>query len=157
MTDKERINELKKFLGVSLNKIASESGLGSVQILYDITKGKHGISKDVALKIVARYPNINPMWLLTGEGEMQLPDKTQHDQPELSQDGDGNERQQAKAGRDVRQTINSSEAFEKALAAITAQGELVAKSQAQVDELLRQNKEQFNRFMDLLEKSMSKD
>lgn len=70
MTDKERINELKKITGLNFRRLASEIGIKTVQTLYDIKNGKHGISKDLAEKIHARYLNINLAWLLTGEGDM---------------------------------------------------------------------------------------
>lgn len=70
MTDKERINELKKFTGLNFSRLASEIGIKTVQTLYDIKNGRHGISKELAEKIQARYLDINIAWLLTGEGEM---------------------------------------------------------------------------------------
>lgn len=70
MTDSERINELVKYSGLSIKRLAEEIGLKTFQTLYDIKNGKHGISKDVANKIKGRYLNINLSWLLTGEGEM---------------------------------------------------------------------------------------
>ena len=70
MTDSERIIALKKYLGISFNKMASDIGLATVQTLYDIKNGRHGISKDVAAMIKAKYLNISATWLLTGEGDM---------------------------------------------------------------------------------------
>lgn len=72
MSDSERIIKLKNFLKISYNRIAEEIQLNTSQTLYDIKNGKHGISKEVADKISARYLNINKAWLLTGEGEMIL-------------------------------------------------------------------------------------
>ena len=74
MTDSERIIEVKKFTGLSFNGLAKELGLNTAQTLYDIKNGKHGISKEVAQKIQARYLNINYSWLITGEGEMLKPE-----------------------------------------------------------------------------------
>lgn len=70
MTDKERIIELKKYTGLSFRALAEEIGLKSVQTIYDIKNGKHGISKDVAERIHAKYLNLSMSWLLTGEGSM---------------------------------------------------------------------------------------
>lgn len=70
MTDSERIEELVKYSGLNIKRLAEEIGLKTVQTLYDIRNGKHGISKDVANKIKGKYLNINFNWLLTGEGEM---------------------------------------------------------------------------------------
>lgn len=70
MTDSERIKEIKKELNLSYNQIAKEIGLTTVQTLYDIKNEKHGISKDLANKIHAKYSNIDLVWLLTGKGQM---------------------------------------------------------------------------------------
>lgn len=70
MTDSERIKELKNYSGLSYKKLADRLKLKTPQTLYDIEKGKHGISKNLADKIQAEYLDINPVWLLTGEGEM---------------------------------------------------------------------------------------
>lgn len=72
MTDSERLIMISKYAGVSLNKLAKEIGITTPQTFYDIKAGKHGISKDLAEKIQARYLNISMAWLLTGEGEMLL-------------------------------------------------------------------------------------
>lgn len=70
MTDSERIEALVKHSGLNIKRLAEEIGLKTVQTLYDIKNGKHGISKDVANKIKGKYLNINTQWLLTGEGDM---------------------------------------------------------------------------------------
>lgn len=74
MTDSERLIMISKYAGMSLNKLAKEIGIATSQTFYDIKAGKHGISKDLAEKIQARYLNISMAWLLTGEGEMLLTD-----------------------------------------------------------------------------------
>ena len=73
MTDKERIEELSRHIGLNFKRLAEEIGLKTPQTLYDIKSGKHGISKDVAEKIQAKYLNISLSWLLTGDGEMLNP------------------------------------------------------------------------------------
>lgn len=70
MTDIEIITKVAEYTGLSFNKLAKEIGLTSPQTFYDIKAGKHGISKELAEKIHARYLNINEAWLLTGNGEM---------------------------------------------------------------------------------------
>ena len=76
MTDSERLTMISKYAGISLNKLAKEIGITTSQTFYDIKAGKHGISKDLAEKIQARYLNISMAWLLTGEGEMLVADTT---------------------------------------------------------------------------------
>lgn len=73
MTEKQRIEKIREYSGVSLRKLSEEIGLKSPQTLYDILKGKHGISKDLATKIHSRYLNIDYTWICTGEGEMMIP------------------------------------------------------------------------------------
>jgi transcriptional regulator with XRE-family HTH domain len=64
-----RIEILMRHLGMNARKLAMSVGV-SPQTIYDIQKGKHGISKDLAEKISAKYLNVSRLWLLTGEGEM---------------------------------------------------------------------------------------
>ena len=121
MTDSERIIEVKNFSRLSFNKLAKELGLKTVQTLYDIRDGKHGISKDVAEKIQAKYLNINITWLLTGEGEMLNPSVVQN-----NQNGDNIH------GHSV--TVNKTE--KDYLSIIKMQAEQLSKSQEQIDRLL---------------------
>lgn len=70
MDDSQRIKEIERYTGLSTRALALEIGLKTPQTLYDIHKGKHGISKDVARAITAKYLNINPDWLLLDVGDM---------------------------------------------------------------------------------------
>ena len=80
MTDFQRIEEIKKYLGLSYNKMATAMNFPSPQVFYDIKAGKCGISYDTAKKIQEYFKNssreINFNWLLTGEGEMLRVDAT---------------------------------------------------------------------------------
>ncbi len=67
--DNNRIEVLMRHLGLNARKLAMSVGV-SPQTIYDIQKGKHGISKDLAEKISAKYLNVSRLWLLTGDGEM---------------------------------------------------------------------------------------
>lgn len=74
MTDFQRIEEIKKYLGLSYNKMATAMNFPSPQVFYDIKAGKCGISYDTA-KIIQEYfknssRKINFNWLMTGEGPM---------------------------------------------------------------------------------------
>lgn len=88
MTDSERLIMISKYAGMSLNKLAKEIGITTSQTFYDIKAGKHGISKDLAEKIKARYLNISMAWLLTGEGEMLLTDDEVITPEPIEADGD---------------------------------------------------------------------
>lgn len=136
MTDSERIIELKKFTGLSFNKLAKEIGLKTVQTLYDIERGKHGISKDVAEKIQSKYLNISMSWLLTGEGEML------NRQNIISNSPVGDNSTQI-AGNSNH--VNNLSTLDKALDEISEMRKLLA-------EAIKNNKEQTERFLSIIEK-----
>ena len=66
----ERVEQLKKYLGLSYAEIAQELGKKNGQSFYDILSGRHGISQDLATSIVERWPEISREWLLFGDGEL---------------------------------------------------------------------------------------
>lgn len=66
----ERVEQLKKYLGLSYADIALELGKKTGQSFYDILSGRHGISQDLAVAIMGRWPEISREWLLFGEGDM---------------------------------------------------------------------------------------
>lgn len=74
MSDFDRIEEVAKIENLTLNALAKKLGLKTSQRFYDIKAGKHGISRELAETIQAKYLNINLSWLLTGEGEKFIPD-----------------------------------------------------------------------------------
>lgn len=55
---------------MSVNAFAMHIGLKRSENLYQIKKGNHGISKELARVITEKYPAISKSWLLTGEGSM---------------------------------------------------------------------------------------
>lgn len=65
----QRLEIVKKDLGLSFAKISIKLGLKTPQVFYDIKSEKCGISKDLAKKFQEIF-FINAAWLLTGEGEM---------------------------------------------------------------------------------------
>lgn len=62
------IGEVLEYLKLNPSQLAKSLGLKRAQNIYDIQKGKTGISKDVATRINETYPEINREYLLTGEG-----------------------------------------------------------------------------------------
>jgi hypothetical protein len=70
MNPNEILNKILAHYKISYNKLATELGLKRTQNLYDIRDGKTGISKKLANQITKWEPEINILWLLTGEGEM---------------------------------------------------------------------------------------
>lgn len=55
---------------MSTNYFARYIGLPRGENLYQIKRGNNGISRDVANRIVAKFPQIDKLWVLTGEGQM---------------------------------------------------------------------------------------
>ena len=55
---------------MTVNYFALYIGLPRGENLYQIKKGNNGISRNLANKIVAKFPEISLSWLLTGEGKM---------------------------------------------------------------------------------------
>lgn len=135
MNDRERIEALSRYTGLNLKRLAEEIGLKTHQTLYDIRKGKHGISKDLAEKIQAKYLNINIGWLLTGDGEMIKPAATQN-----NENGDNIN------GHSV--TINKTQGdYLEIIKSLTAQ---LAVSQQQVSV----SQEQMNRLITIIENKL---
>lgn len=61
----QRLNEYVERKGISKYRFYKESGLSN----GFLDKGEN-IGTDKCEKIIYAYPDINPLWLLTGEGEM---------------------------------------------------------------------------------------
>lgn len=61
-----------RWANMSANYFAHHIGLSRGENLYQIKRGNNGISLNLAERIVTHFPQINRLWLLTGEGEMLL-------------------------------------------------------------------------------------
>jgi plasmid maintenance system antidote protein VapI len=66
---KDRIIRLMETEGFPSSKFADEIGIQRAVISH-ITTGRNEPSKDVIIKILERFPDINPDWLLLGRGNM---------------------------------------------------------------------------------------
>lgn len=66
----ERIESVIRWANMSTNYFARYIGLARGENLYQIKRGNNGISLDVADRIVTKFPQIDKLWLLTGEGQM---------------------------------------------------------------------------------------
>ena len=71
MSSWERLQNVIEQTGLSINAFALSIGLKRAENLYQIKKGNHEISRDLARKISRKYTNINEAWLLTGQGGME--------------------------------------------------------------------------------------
>lgn len=75
-----RIKKFIDFLEISNNEFGRTIGCSSAQITQMLTHKKNfGIDK--LLNIISNYPNLNPVWLLTGEGAML---KNESSNPEIT-------------------------------------------------------------------------
>lgn len=66
----ERLVQVIEWSGMTVNHFACEIGLNRAENLYHIKKGNYGISLELANRIVARFPEIDLTWLLSGVGCM---------------------------------------------------------------------------------------
>lgn len=66
----ERIKELRKSLGLTLEKFGSNLGVGKTAI-SKIEKGENNVTDQMFLSICREY-NVNPTWLEKGTGPMFL-------------------------------------------------------------------------------------
>lgn len=64
----QRIEAVIKWANMSTNYFARHIGLARGENLYQIKRGNNGISLDVADRIVSKFPQVDKLWLLTGEG-----------------------------------------------------------------------------------------
>lgn len=66
----QRVEAVIRWANMSTNYFARHIGLARGENLYQIKRGNNGISLDVADRIVAKFPQVDKLWLLTGEGQM---------------------------------------------------------------------------------------
>ena len=66
---KERLKSLLQEMGMSQAEFADYIGVGRPSITHIMT-GRDKTSQTVVSKTLLKFPEINPMWLLKGEGEM---------------------------------------------------------------------------------------
>ena len=79
------INELMEYSKLSPSEFAIKIGTKTTQAIYDLQKGRtKTISSAMADKIVSCYPEVNKVWLLTGEGKMLKNDVDYTDKPLIS-------------------------------------------------------------------------
>ncbi|MFI3314374.1 MAG: S24 family peptidase [Rikenellaceae bacterium] len=72
ITSWQRIEKLLEYTRLNTNAFAKSIQLKRSENLYQIKKGNNGISKELANLINEKYPEVNKLWLLTGEGNMLL-------------------------------------------------------------------------------------
>lgn len=88
MTVKERLIEYIKFKRISARKFSISIGV-SPGYVNSISKS---IQPDKLSSITAQYPDLNPEWLLTGEGEMLKAETTNTGHPIIPSARDADDR-----------------------------------------------------------------
>jgi transcriptional regulator with XRE-family HTH domain len=68
MTQGERIREVRKALGLTLEKFGEKIGMKKNSV-SQLENGKNSVTEQV-VKAICREYNVNYMWLTTGDGEM---------------------------------------------------------------------------------------
>ena len=68
MTQGERIREVRKTLGLTLEKFGEKIGMKKNSV-SQLENGKNSVTEQV-VKAICREYNVDYMWLTTGEGEM---------------------------------------------------------------------------------------
>jgi len=66
---KERIIQIMNQEGLNHSRFAEEIGIQRAAMSH-ITSGRNNPSMDVVIKILERFDNINPDWLIFGKGNM---------------------------------------------------------------------------------------
>lgn len=75
-TPADILNKIAEYYNISIAELSGESGYDRPQAFYDVINGKtQKISHKMAERIMTAFPEINKIWLLTGEGAM-LKDNT---------------------------------------------------------------------------------
>lgn len=170
-TIKERLILFIRHLNIGQGKFESRCGLANGYV----NNIRRSITPEKLQQIARQYPELNSGWLMTGEGEMLKESAT--NVGEIS--GDGNtvgmtvnqsigENNGQNAGRDIlnppcpygdKHFLTEIEAQRKLAerqlevysASLSQRDEQIRTAQSQIETLIKQNQEQFNRFMSLLE------
>ena len=132
-----------KIKGLNDNKVTLECGL-SQGLLGQARTGKSDLGAKTIDKILNKYQDLNQVWLLTGEGEM-LKSSVSIENGDGSTQiiGDGNH-------------VGAHSTIDIALQEITAQRKLVEKAHELIQEQVRINKEQTDKFLAIIDKLTEK-
>lgn len=126
------INELKKLRKVhSQADFAREIGIGTVQ-LSEIVSGKRKVTDYYVNKLLTRFPEINEVWLRTGEGEM-LKNVALAENQAVALAAD--------EIKDNKISVNTDQTIALLVAELSAQRRLAEKIIDQNGEILQQNRE----------------
>jgi len=77
----DRIEAMVKFSGLNQQEFTKRIGV-SKSTFHNWKSGEQGIAFEYLRRILHTYEEINPKWLILGEGEMLIPKKDQLQEPE---------------------------------------------------------------------------
>ena len=75
-SENERVQEVRKRLGMTLEKFGKRLGVTKVAI-SNIEKGHRNVTEQMRKSICREY-NVNELWLMSGQGEMFVADEVKH-------------------------------------------------------------------------------
>ena len=130
---KEIIIKLLEYSKLNVKQFSEKLGMKRGQAIYDIMSGKtKRISEKLANQIISEFPEINKVWLLTGEGEM-LKNLALADNQAVALAAD--------EIKDNKISVNTDQTIAILVAELSAQRRLTEKIIDQNGEILLQNRE----------------
>jgi len=132
LTDSERIHLIEAYAGLSTNALGKYIGMKTSQTLYDIHNGKHSISRSLARVLSDKFEGLSMSWILTGEGDMLLPD---------SENSDDTPPAIIDAGKDVESVSINKKAYDL----IFMQQEIIKTQQATIAFLTKHCNDKYNK------------
>ncbi len=111
---KERLKSLLQEMGMSQAEFADYIGVGRPSITHIMT-GRDKTSQTVVSKTLLKFPEINPMWLLKGEGEMYRPHSEKSVRPSEPKDDMLEDERQPLLKTDVEPTEIQATLFDEEL------------------------------------------
>lgn len=140
MNVKERINIFIEYKGIPIKKFEEKCGLSNGYI----SSMRKSFGEEKLNNVLKEFPELNREWLLYGEGEM-LKSSVSIENGDGSTQiiGDGNH-------------VGAHSTIDIALQEITAQRKLVEKAHELIQEQVRINKEQTDKFLAIIEKLTEK-
>ena len=132
----DRFVKYMNYKGLNDNQVTTQCDL-SVGLIGKARKGRSDIGRKAIEKILANYPDINRVWLLTGEGEMLKSSSSSGDIVITNTNGNGN----AVGGSSVS---TSSEELAVLRAETKMQKEQIERLYKQIEKLEAQNEKLLN-------------
>lgn len=130
---KEIIIKLLDYSKLNVKQFSEKLGMKRGQAIYDIMSGKtKRISEKLANQIISEFPEINKVWLLTGEGDM-LKNVAVADNQAVALAAD--------EIKDNKISVNTDQTIAILVAELSAQRRLTEKIIDQNGEILLQNRE----------------